>query len=100
MVAGGVPTLIAAKLLQKMNPHKYLEYCAAINERDNVSINFYKASKWVNYFALDTALTFRNEKINIDHVYEYFGSFNSASAKTVRKNLLAYVSGNIDFVTK
>ena len=54
----------------------------------------------MNYFTLDTALMFHNGKVNKDHVYKYFGSFNGASAKTVRKNLLAYVSGNMDFVTK
>ena len=100
MAAGSVSTSIAAELLHKMNPYKYKEYCAVINERESISVSFYRASKWVNYFALDTVLTFRNGKVNSDHVYEYFGSFNGVSAKTVRKNLLAYVSGNIDFVTK
>ena len=100
MAAASVSTSIAAKLLYKMNPYKYKEYCATINERDSVSISFYKASKWVNYFALDTSMTFRNGKVNKDHVYEYFGRFNGVSAKTVRKNLLAYVSGNMDFVNK
>ena len=100
MAAASVPTSIAAELLHKMNPHKYKEYCATINEADSVSIAFYKASKWVNYFTLDTALTFRNGKVNSDHVYEYFGQFNGVSANTVRKNLLAYVSGNLEFVTR
>ena len=100
MAAASVPTSIAAELLHKMNPYKYKEYCATINEADSVSIAFYKASKWVEYFALDTAVTFRNGKMNSDHVYEYFGQFNGVSANTVRKNLLAYVSGNLDFVTR
>ena len=91
---------MAAELFQKMNPYQYQEYCASINECESISVSFYKASKWVNYFALDTALTFRNGKLNNDHVYEYFGSFNGLSTKEVRKNLLVYVSGNIDFVTK
>ena len=100
MAADSVSTSMAAELFHKMNPYKYKDYCATINERDSVSICFYKASKWVNYFALDTGLTFRNGKMNSDHVYEYFGKFNGVDAKTVRKNLLRYVSGNIDFVTK
>ena len=33
-------------------------------------------------------------------MFEYFGSFNGVSAKEVRKNLLTYVSGNVDFVEK
>ena len=82
---------MAAKLLHKMNPYQYKEYCVSINERESVSVSFYKASKWVNYFTLDTALTFRNGRVNSDHVYDYFG---------VRKNLLTYVSGNMDFVIK
>ena len=100
MAADSVSTSMAAELLHKMNPYKYRDYCATINERDSVSICFYKASKWVNYFALDTGLTFRNGKTNSDHVYEYFDQFNGVDAKTVRKNLLCYVSGNINFVTK
>ena len=99
-MAASVPTLIAAELLHKMNPYKYKEYCATINKADSVSIAFYKASKWVNYFALDTALIFQNGKMNSDHVYEYFGQFNGVSANTVRKNLLAFISGNLDFVTR
>ena len=91
---------MAAELLHKMNPYSYKKYCAVINEADSVSIPFYKASKWVNYFALDTSLSFRNGKRNNDHVYEYFGQFNGVSANTVRKNLLSYISGNIDFVTQ
>ena len=100
MAAGSVSTSIAGKLYQKMNPYKYKEYCSTINERDSVSVDFYKASKWTNYFALDTGLTFRNGKVNKDHVFEYFRSFNGADAKIVRKNLLAYVSGNMDFVVR
>ena len=100
MAAESVSTSIAGELYQKMNPYRYKEYCSTINERDSVSINFYKASKWVNYFALDTGLTFRNGKVNSDHVFEYFGSFNGANAKEVQKNLLSYVSGNMEFVEK
>ena len=100
MAAKSVSTSIAGELYQKMNPYRYKEYCSTINERDSVSINFYKASKWVNYFALDTGLTFRNGKVNNDHVFEYFGSFNGVNAKEVRKNLLSYVSGNMEFVEK
>ena len=72
-----------------MNPYKYKEYCAIINECESILVSFYRVSKWVNYFALDTVLMFRNGKVNSDYVYEYFGSFNGVSAKTVRKNLLA-----------
>ena len=100
MAATGVLNSMAAELLHKMNPYQYKKYCAVINEADSVSVPFYKASKWVNYFALDTSLTFRNGKRNNDHVYEYFGQFNGVSANMVRKNLLSYVSGNLDFVTQ
>ena len=100
MAAERVSTSLADELYQKMNPHRYKEYCSAINERDSVSIDFYKASKWVNFFALDTCLTYRNGKVNNDHMFEYFGSFNGVSAKDVQKNLLVYVSGNRDFVLK
>ena len=100
MAAGSVSTSMAAELLHKMNPYQYKEYCAVINKCDSVSVSFYKASKWVNYFALDTALTFRNGKVNNDHVYELFGSFNGLSATVVRKNLINFVGGNMEFVTK
>ena len=46
---------------------------------------------------MDTSQTFKNGKINPDHVYELFGSFNGLSAEDVRMNLLGYVGDNIDF---
>ena len=60
-------------------------------------LNFYKASKWVNYFALDTSLMFKNGKVNPDHIYELFSSFNGLSAQEVGNYLLEYIYDNIDF---
>ena len=51
----------------------------------------------MNYFALDTSLTFKNGKVNPDHVYELFGTFNGLSAQEVRMHLLEYIYDNIDF---
>ena len=51
----------------------------------------------MNYFALDTSLTFKNGKVNPNHVYELFGSFNGLSAEEVRMHLLEYIYDNIDF---
>ena len=56
-----------------------------------------KASKWVNYFVLDTSLTFKNGKVNPDHVYELFGNFNGLSSRGVRSHLLEYIYKTIDF---
>ena len=93
-----VPPLIAAELMHSMNPYGYKKFCASLNERDSISMEFYKASKWVNYFHLDTVSTFKNGKINPDHMYEYFGKFNGIDAKAVHKNLLTFISGNMEFV--
>ena len=96
-----VPTSMAAELMQAVHPYGYKNFCASISERDSVSMQFYKASKWVNYFDLDATLTFKNGKINPDHVYEYFGRFNGLSAgAAVRKNLLSFISGNMDFIER
>ena len=97
MVAKSVPTSMSAKLIHKMNPYGYKKFCAFLSERDSITLDFYKASKWVNYFALDTSLTFKNSKVNPDHVYELFGSFNGLSAHDVRMSLLEYAGENIDF---
>ena len=80
-----------------MNPYGYKKFCAVIIEWDSISLDFYKASKQVNYFTLDTSLTFKNAKVNPDHVYELFGSFNGLSAQEVRIHLLEYIYNNIDF---
>ena len=98
MVANsGVSTSMLAELMHKMNPYGYKKFCSYISERDSISLEFYKASKWVNYFALDISLTFKNGKVNPDHVYELFGNFNGLSAKEVRMHLLEYIYENIDF---
>ena len=93
----GVSTSISAELMQKMNPYGYKKFCAFISECDSISLDFYKASKWENYFTLDTSLTFKNGKVNPDHVYELLGSFNGLSAQEVRMHLLEYIYDNIDF---
>ena len=80
-----------------MNPYGYKKFCAVIGEWDSISLDFYKASKWLNYFTLDTSLMFKNGKVNPDHVYELFGSFNGLSAQEVRMHLLEYIYDNIDF---
>ena len=88
---------MSAELMHEMNPYGYKKFYAVISEWDSISLDFYKASKWVNYFALDTSLTFKNGKVNPDHVYELFGSFNGLSAQEVRNHLLEYVYDNIEF---
>ena len=93
----GVSSSMSAELMQKMNPYGYKKFCAVISEWDSISLDFYKALKWVNYFALDTSLTFKNGKVNPDHIYELFGSFNGLSAQEVRNHLLEYVYNNIEF---
>ena len=97
VVKSCVSTLMSAELMHKMNPYGYKKFCAVISECDSITLDFYKASKWVNYFALDTSLTFKNGKVNSDHVYELFGSFNGLSAQEVRMHLLEYIDDNIDF---
>ena len=88
---------MSAELMHKMNPYSYKKFCSYINECDSISLEFYKASKWLNYFTLDISLMFKNGKVNPDHVYELFGSFNGLSAKEVRMHLLEYIYENIDF---
>ena len=97
MVANsGVSTSMSAELMHKMNPYGYKKFCSYISERDSISLEFWKASKWVNYFALDTSLTFKNGKVDPNHVYELFGNFNGLSAQEVRMHLLEYIYENID----
>ena len=88
---------MSAELMHKMNPYGYKKFCAFISECDSISLDFYKASKWVNYFALDISLTFKNGKVNPDHIYELFGNFDGLSAQEVRLHLLEYIYENTDF---
>ena len=88
---------MSAELMQKLHPYGYKKFVSVLHEVDCISQEFFKASKWVNYFALDTALTFRNGKVNPDHVYELFGNFNGLNSREVRSYLLGYVCKNVDF---
>ena len=92
-----VSTSKPAKLLSTMKPYGYKRYYASLTEGESISLEFFKASKWVNYFALDTYLTFKNGKVNPNHVYKLFGSFNGLNARNVRSDLLEYIYDNIDF---
>ena len=78
-------------------PVQLKKFCSYISECDSISLRFWKASKWVNYFALDISLTFKNGKVNPDHVYELLGNLNGLSAQEVRMHLLEYIYENIDF---
>ena len=93
----GVSTSMSAELMHKMNPYGYKKFCLYISERDSISLEFWKASKWVNYFTLDTSLMFKNDKVDPNHIYELFGNFNGLSAQEVRMHLLEYIYENIDF---
>ena len=97
MAGRNVSTSMSAELMQKLHPYGYKRFVAVLNEGDSISQEFFRASKWVNYFALDTSLTFRNGKVNLDHVCELFGSFNGLSGRDVHSYLLSYVCKNIDF---
>ena len=97
MAARNISASMSAELMQKLHPYGYKNYVAILHEGDCISQEFFRASKWVNYFALDTSLTFRNGKVNPDHVYELFGSFNGLSSREVRSYLLGYVCKNVDF---
>ena len=97
MVARSVPTSMSTELMQNMNPYGYKKFCAVFAECDSISLEIFKASKWVNYFALDTSLMFKNGKVNPDDVYELFGNFNGLSDRGVRSHLLEYIYENINF---
>ena len=97
MAVRNVSTSMSAELMQKLHPYGYKCFCAVLNKGDSISQEFFRASKWVNYFALDTSLTFRNGKVNPDHLYELFGSFNGLSGRDVHSHLLNYIYKNIDF---
>ena len=87
----------ASQSVQKLNKYRYKKYVQALNERDALTMDEFKETKWSSYFAVDLTRIYKNGKANPNHVFELFGSFDNKSAAVVRQNLLQNVATEIDF---
>ena len=88
---------MAAELLAKITPKPYVKYVSSINERDAVTIDAFRNSNWENYFRIDANNTVQNGKVNPNHVFDLFGSFNGKTGYEVRTMLLQNIADNIEF---
>ena len=79
------------------NKYRYKPYVQSLNERDALSLEGFKETRWATYFTVNLSRMYRNGKVNANHVFEYFGSLNQKSASAVRHDLLQDVSTDIDF---
>ena len=91
---------MAAELLARITPKPYAKYVSSINERDAITIDAFRTSNWANYFRIDANNTVRNGKVNPNHVFELFGSFNGKTGYEVRTMLLQNIADNIEFYDK
>ena len=83
--------------VQKYNKYRYKTYVQSLNDRDALTLDEFKETKWSNYFIVDLTRMYKNGKANANHVFELFGSLNNKSASVVRQNLLQDVATEIDF---
>ena len=82
---------------KQTNKYCYKPYVQSLNERDALSLEGFKETRWATYFTVDLSRMYKNGKVNANHVFEYFGSFYQKSASTVRQELLQDVATDIDF---
>ena len=101
-MASNKSTLQTAKMYQQPGKYRYKAYVQSLNERDALTLDEFKETRWANYFAVDLSRTYKNGKANSNHVFELFGSFNvnDKSARVVRHDLLQDVATDIDFYEK
>ena len=79
------------------NKYRYKSYVQSLNERDALSPEGFKETRWATYFSVNSSGMYKNGKVNANHVFEYFGSLNQKSASAVRHDLLQDVATDIDF---
>ena len=83
--------------VQKYNKYRYKKYVQSLNDRDALTLEEFKETKWSAYFVVDLTRMYKNGKANANHMFELFGSCNNKSAAVVRQNLLQDVATDIDF---
>ena len=86
-----------SQISQKTNKYRYKKYVQSLNDRDALTLDEFKETKWASYFAVDLTRMYKNGNANANHVFELFRSFNNKSALSVRQNLLQDVTTEIDF---
>ena len=75
----------------------YKTYVAKINERDSVTPDNFKNSRWANYFTIDSPNIVKNDRANPNHVFDTFGTFSGHSGTDVRVKLLENIASNMSF---
>ena len=89
-------------MYQQPGKYRYKAYVQSLNERDALTLDKFRETRWANYFVVDLSRTYKNGKANPNHVLEQFGSFNAnnKSASVVHHDLLQDVAMDINFYEK
>ena len=65
-----------ANLQNPLNLYKYKRYVSTLNDAEALTAEEFKQSRWANYFALDLSATFKNGKLNPNHIFELFANIS------------------------
>ena len=89
-----------AEMNKNWTKYCYKPYVQALNDRDGLTLDEFKETRWANYFSVDLSTTYKNGKANANHVFEHFGALNNSSPSKVRNDLLQDVATDFDFYQK
>ena len=96
-MARGRRKSIASELLSRMQPPPYKLYVSTIPNKDAITLEEFKKTRWSTYYVIDISNLVSNGKTNPDHLFELFGKFNGKTAVEVRLLLLKHIESNMDF---
>ena len=98
-MASNSSTPRTAKVQIKPSKYRYKAYVQSLNDRDALTLDEFKETRWASYFIVDLSRTYKNGKANPNHVFEHFGSLDVSlkSANVIRQELLQDVATDINF---
>ena len=80
-----------------MKPPPYKLYVSTISNKDAITLEEFKKTRWSTYYVVDMSNLVSNGKTNPNHLFELFGKFNGKTAVEVRLLLLKHIESNIEF---
>ena len=91
---------LVKSLYNALNKHQYCKYVHYLRLAEGYSRQEFWDSKLPEKYWLNIGPVFKNHAIDNDHVFNIFGRSSDDEAATVRRNLAADVTDNLDYYQK
>ena len=86
--------------MNALNPYRYCKYVHYLGIKEGYSRKEFWERNLPDKYWLNIGPVYKDKTINDDHVYNIFGCYSNEDVKTVRKNLAADVTENLEYYQK